>query len=160
MLQVFDNEDGTLSLFGTILDHVGGVAAPAPGTAAAGLTPTNLASIGRTLSYNDDQTGARSCKVNPCGEGLADDRNVELLIDDPRPGKEPEPEVPGPVNRGGGGGANPPATPPVVTPPSTRPPTKAKKCKKGFRKVKAKNGKTKCVKKKKKAKKGKGKTGR
>ena len=95
LLQVFDNGDGTLSLFGTILDHVGGVAAPAPGTAAAGLTPTDLASIGRTLSYNDDQTGARACKANPCGEGLADDRNVELLIDDPRPERRTgSPEVP------------------------------------------------------------------
>ena len=32
LLQVFDNHDGTLSIFGTILDHVGQAAAPAPGT--------------------------------------------------------------------------------------------------------------------------------
>ena len=38
----------------------------------------DLASAGRTMSFNDLQTGA------PHGEGEAKDRNVELLIDDPR----------------------------------------------------------------------------
>jgi hypothetical protein len=38
----------------------------------------DLASIGRTLSFNDFQSGA------PMGEGGAQDRNVELLLDDPR----------------------------------------------------------------------------
>lgn len=78
LLEVFDNHDGTLSIFGTILDHVGQSAAPAPGTAASGMDLNDLASAGRTMSYNDFQVGA------PAGEGEADDRNVELLIDDPR----------------------------------------------------------------------------
>jgi metallophosphoesterase (TIGR03767 family) len=78
LLEVFDNHDGTLSIFGTILDHVGQSAAPAPGTAAAGMDLNDLASAGRTMSFNDFQSGA------PIGEGQADDRNVELLIDDPR----------------------------------------------------------------------------
>jgi metallophosphoesterase (TIGR03767 family) len=78
LLEVFDNHDGTLSIFGTILDHVGQSAAPAPGTAAAGMDLNDLASAGRTMSFNDLQSGA------PAGEGQADDRNVELLIDDPR----------------------------------------------------------------------------
>jgi hypothetical protein len=38
----------------------------------------DLASIGRTLSFNDFQSGA------PIGEGGPQDRNVELLLDDPR----------------------------------------------------------------------------
>jgi hypothetical protein len=38
----------------------------------------DLASIGRTLSVNDFQSGA------PIGEGGPQDRNVELLLDDPR----------------------------------------------------------------------------
>jgi metallophosphoesterase (TIGR03767 family) len=84
LLQVFDNRDGTLSLFGTILDHASEATAPAPGTDAATMTPADLASIGRTLSYNDHQTGARECAPDPCGEGAADDRNVELLVADPR----------------------------------------------------------------------------
>jgi metallophosphoesterase (TIGR03767 family) len=84
LLQVFDNRDGTLSIFGTILDHASAAAAPAPGTAAAAMTPEDLASVGRTLSYNDPQTGGRACSPEPCGEGGPDDRNVELLVDDPR----------------------------------------------------------------------------
>jgi len=78
LLEVFDNHDGTLSIFGTILDHVGQSAAPAPGTPASSMDLNDLASVGRTLSFNDLQSGA------PLGEGQADDRNVELLIDDPR----------------------------------------------------------------------------
>jgi metallophosphoesterase (TIGR03767 family) len=78
LLEVFDNHDGTLSIFGTILDHVGQSVAPPPGTAAAGMDLNDLASAGRTMSFNDLQSGA------PIGEGQADDRNVELLIDDPR----------------------------------------------------------------------------
>jgi len=78
LLQVFDNHDGTLSIFGTILDHVGQSVAPAPGTPAAGMDLNDLASAARTMSFNDLQSGA------PQGEGEAKDRNVELLIDDPR----------------------------------------------------------------------------
>jgi 3',5'-cyclic AMP phosphodiesterase CpdA len=78
LLEVFDNHDGTLSIFGTILDHVGEATAPAPGTPAAGMDLNDLASAGRTMSFNDFQSGA------PLGEGEAKDRNVELLVDDPR----------------------------------------------------------------------------
>ncbi len=78
LLEVFDNQDGTLSIFGTILDHVGQAKAPPPGTAASGMDLNDLASAGRTMSFNDLQAGA------PQGEGEADDRNVELLIEDPR----------------------------------------------------------------------------
>jgi metallophosphoesterase (TIGR03767 family) len=78
LLQVFDNHDGTLSIFGTILDHVGQAAAPAPGTPASAMDFNDLASAARTMSFNDLQSGA------PLGEGQPTDRNVELLIDDPR----------------------------------------------------------------------------
>ena len=78
LLEVFDNQDGTLSIFGTILDHVGQSKAPAPGTAASGMDLNDLAAVGRTMSFNDFQSGA------PIGEGQADDRNVELLLPDPR----------------------------------------------------------------------------
>jgi metallophosphoesterase (TIGR03767 family) len=83
LLQLFDNRDGTLSLFGTIVDHASPATSPAPGTDASTLTPADLASVGRTLSYNDHQTGARKCDP-ACGEGEAEDRNVELLLVDPR----------------------------------------------------------------------------
>jgi metallophosphoesterase (TIGR03767 family) len=78
LLEVFDNNDGTLSIFGTILDHAGQAVAPGSGTAAAGMDLNDLASVGRTLSFNDFQVGA------PDGEGTPADRNVELLLDDPR----------------------------------------------------------------------------
>ena len=83
LIEVFDNHDGTLSIFGTILDHASNATAP---TAISSLTspdPFELASIGRTLSYNDPQVGARECSPNPCGEGAVKDRNVELLVKNP-----------------------------------------------------------------------------
>jgi metallophosphoesterase (TIGR03767 family) len=83
LLEVMDNRDGTLSIFGTILDHASAATAPPSGTSGAGLAPGDLASIGRTLSYNDPQVGATKCSP-ACGEGTSDDRNVELLIRDPR----------------------------------------------------------------------------
>jgi metallophosphoesterase (TIGR03767 family) len=78
LLEVFDNEDGTLSIFGTILDHVGQSVAPPAGTPASAMDMNDLASAARTMSFNDLQSGA------PAGEGQADDRNVELLLPDPR----------------------------------------------------------------------------
>jgi metallophosphoesterase (TIGR03767 family) len=82
LIQLFDNRDGTLSIFGTIIDHASPVSAPKPGTSAAGMSAAQLASIGRNLAYNDNQVGARECDP-ACGEGRAKDRNVELLIRDP-----------------------------------------------------------------------------
>jgi 3',5'-cyclic AMP phosphodiesterase CpdA len=84
LLELFDNRDGTLSLFGTVLDHASPSAAAPSETPAGELDPAELASIGRTLSYNDPQSGAAACSPTPCGEGGAGDRNVELLIEDPR----------------------------------------------------------------------------
>jgi 3',5'-cyclic AMP phosphodiesterase CpdA len=89
LLQLFDNRDDTLSIFATILDHASPVTAPPPGTPVASMSPADLASLGRTLSYNDAQTGARACGVERCGEGGAEDRNVELLVNDPRSKKKP-----------------------------------------------------------------------
>ena len=84
LLEFFDNDDGTISIFGTILDHASAATAPPAGTAAASLGKQALASIGRTISYNDTQNGGRACGAEPCGEGEAEDRNVELLVADPR----------------------------------------------------------------------------
>lgn len=84
LLEVFDNRDGTLSIFGTLLDHAAPTEVPAPGTDATGFTPQQLASIGRTVGFNDSQKGGRGCSGGPCGEGQVEDRNAELLINDPR----------------------------------------------------------------------------
>lgn len=77
LLDLFDNRDGTLSLFTTMVDHSAPVETPAPGTPAAGMSVDEIAAIGRTISLNDTQGGGD-------GEGDARDRNVELLIKDPR----------------------------------------------------------------------------
>lgn len=77
LIEVMDNHDGTLSLFTTVLDHAAPIAAPAPGTAAAGFTESQLASVSRVLAWNDPQAerGAR---------GRTLDRNTELVLRDPR----------------------------------------------------------------------------
>jgi metallophosphoesterase (TIGR03767 family) len=77
LIEVMDNKDGTLSIFGTGLDTPVPAATPAPGN-AAGFSEAQLASISRELSYNDPQNGGGT------GEGTDGDRNVELLLKDPR----------------------------------------------------------------------------
>jgi hypothetical protein len=79
LLEVMDNRDGSLSIFGTLIDHGAAIATPAPGTPAAGFGPGVLAAIARELAYNDPQAG-----IEDGAEGAPRDRNVELLIGDPR----------------------------------------------------------------------------
>ena len=84
-LELMDNQDGTLSLFGTILDHRGRATAPPPGP-AAGFTPGQLASLARTVAWNDPQRPPKPASGEPENDrrGKRTDRNVELLVDDPR----------------------------------------------------------------------------
>jgi metallophosphoesterase (TIGR03767 family) len=86
-LELFDNRDGTLSIFGTILDHG---AAPNPGgpppSDGQGQAPSStqrLASISRELAYNDPQ--GRNGEEDAPGDarGSREDRNVELIVRDP-----------------------------------------------------------------------------
>ncbi len=67
-VEVVDNMDGTLSVFGTIVDHAG----PVSPRHARG--PTALAALSRELSANDwqDRTDVR--------RGSVEDRNVELVV--------------------------------------------------------------------------------
>ena len=90
LLEVMDNDDGTLSVFGTVLDLDAPVRAPAPGTPAGAFGVPELASVARTLAYNDPQAGGLASGDGK-GDGQRSDRNVELLIGDPR------------RSRGGGG---------------------------------------------------------
>ena len=78
LIEVMDNRDGTLSLFNTVLDQAAPIAAPAPGTAAAGLTDAQLGALSRVLSWNDPQ------REKEDQLGRKQDRNVELLLRDPR----------------------------------------------------------------------------
>jgi metallophosphoesterase (TIGR03767 family) len=78
LLEFMDNRDGTVSIFGTILDHVAPIATPPSGTAATAFDTAQLASLSRLFAANDPQGGIGS------GEGGPADRNVELLLRDPR----------------------------------------------------------------------------
>ncbi|CAN5496866.1 hypothetical protein BH20ACT15_BH20ACT15_06150 [soil metagenome] len=76
LIEVMDNRDDTLSIFGTVLDAASPAQQPPEGPAAA-FDSGQLASIGRTLSFNDPDN-------DMSGEGTPNDRNVEMLVDDPR----------------------------------------------------------------------------
>jgi metallophosphoesterase (TIGR03767 family) len=83
LLEVMENGDGTLSIFGTAVDVDAPVQAPASGTSAAAFGVPELASVARTLAYNDPQAGGLA-SGNGKGDGEPRDRNVELVVSDPR----------------------------------------------------------------------------
>jgi hypothetical protein len=72
-----DNVDGTLSIFGTLVDHAAAYELPAPGSNASAFSVDQLGALSRAFSYNDPQSSHGAI-------GAAGDRNVELLLDDPR----------------------------------------------------------------------------
>ena len=73
LIEIADNQDGTLSIFTTMLDHVG------PATPSTDLTdPTELAGLSRLLSANDWQERDSARR----GERKA--RNVELVLPAPK----------------------------------------------------------------------------
>ena len=82
LVELMDNRDGTLSIFNTVVDHASPATAPAGCTqpnCAAQFDEPELASLGRTFTYNDPDNDLS-------GEGRTQfDRNAELLLADPRP---------------------------------------------------------------------------
>jgi metallophosphoesterase (TIGR03767 family) len=84
-IDLFDNRDGTLSIFGTIIDHASG---PDPGgsdfVGPSSPAPSLLGSISRELAFNDpDARNGEDGRSDRRGE--RDDRNVELLVRNPYP---------------------------------------------------------------------------
>ena len=77
LVDLVDNRDGTLSIFGTVIDSAAPAQAPDPGP-AAGLDTAQLAALHRTFAFNDPQ-GALNGRP-----GALESRNVELLLPDPR----------------------------------------------------------------------------
>ncbi|MDT4949179.1 MAG: hypothetical protein QOJ37_1774, partial [Pseudonocardiales bacterium] len=69
--------DGTLSIFGTIIEHAAPTGWPANPT-----TPLELAALSRELAVNDPQRDAETA-TRDGRRGTALDRNVELLIKAP-----------------------------------------------------------------------------
>ena len=78
LIEVMDNDDGTLSIFGTLLNTAAPLPVPGSGTAASSFGNDEMAAISRALTMNDPQLG------DGTAEGAAQDQNVELLVDDPR----------------------------------------------------------------------------
>lgn len=74
VLEIVDNSDGTLSVFGTIIDHLAG---NNPGTFPSG--PLGLASLSRELGANDWQNETPTATEDG-KRGALTDRNVELLL--------------------------------------------------------------------------------
>ena len=77
-----DNRDGSLSLFGTIVDSAAPVAVPPSGTPAASLSDSQIASISRAVAGNNPSNYSLTAGPGPYNRPA--DRNVELLIEDPR----------------------------------------------------------------------------
>ncbi|HEY3188458.1 MAG TPA: hypothetical protein VGJ70_13350 [Solirubrobacteraceae bacterium] len=89
VIDLVDNRDGTLSLFGTILDDAsppepGGPPAPSDGAGAAGASVARMGSISRELAWNDYQ-GRTGEDGRSDARGARKDRNVELLEVNPFP---------------------------------------------------------------------------
>jgi len=81
LIEIMDNKDGTLSIFGTVVDTAAPIGAPASGPANV-FTDTQLGSLSRLLAANDPQSGVTG-SVNSHAEGKKKDRNVELLLKNP-----------------------------------------------------------------------------
>jgi hypothetical protein len=78
LIELMDNRDGTLSIFGTILDTAAPIRAPASGTPAAGMSEAQLGAISRLLAANvRGVPAAAAASAAPAG-------NVELVVPDPR----------------------------------------------------------------------------
>ena len=91
VIDLFDNGDGTLSIFGTMVDHgappePGGPDAPREGQGEATANTKRLASISRELSFNDPDASHNDSDGDGGARGGLNDRNVELVVRDPYPG--------------------------------------------------------------------------
>jgi metallophosphoesterase (TIGR03767 family) len=78
IVEIVDNGDGTLSIFGTILDD----AAPPTWSQLALSNPLQLAALARELAVNDPQRDAETA-TRDGKRGTLADRNVELVIKRP-----------------------------------------------------------------------------
>ena len=77
VVELVDNRDGTLSVFGTLIDHAGPISHGSGPT-----SPLALASLSRELGANDWQNPQSTVSEDGRRGGL-EDRNVELLIPAP-----------------------------------------------------------------------------
>jgi metallophosphoesterase (TIGR03767 family) len=83
VVEIADNKDGTLSVFGTIVDSAAPLSVPAKLD-----SPQALAALSRELAVNDwqERVAAPGAAGSPDGRrGRVEDRNVELLVRAPFP---------------------------------------------------------------------------
>lgn len=85
LVEIADNCDGTLSIFGTLIEHASPASVEITDPTVA--TPTQLASLSRELAANEPQASAAAL-------GDATSRNVELLIKAPFSACAPAPAPP------------------------------------------------------------------
>ena len=78
LIELADNGDGTLSVFGTVVDTAAPPAYQWPTT-----EPLGLAALSRELAGNDWQSRARPTPGVDGRRGAVTDRNVELVIPAP-----------------------------------------------------------------------------
>jgi metallophosphoesterase (TIGR03767 family) len=83
LLEVMNNRDGTLSIFATMVDTAAPIASPAPGSPASVFTEAQIGSLMRKIAANDPQTGFNG-SASSHAEGKRVDRNVEMVVNDPR----------------------------------------------------------------------------
>ena len=74
IVEIVSNGDGTLSIFGTLVDHAAAATYPATPTG-----PMQLASLSRELGINDWQRDPET-PTQDGKRGTVADRNVELLV--------------------------------------------------------------------------------
>jgi metallophosphoesterase (TIGR03767 family) len=79
LVELADNGDGTLSVFGTVLDFAAPEADPAKLD-----SPARLAALSRELAANDWQERTGHSPTVDGRRGTVSDRNVELVVPDPR----------------------------------------------------------------------------
>ena len=86
LIEVMDNRDGTLSIFGTILDSAAPAAAPAPGDAIGAVARGSSSRSAATLVLQRPAARAacRRRARRATSSARRRDRNVELLVRDPR----------------------------------------------------------------------------
>ncbi len=104
LVEIVDNRDGTLSIFGTLIEHASPAAVDI--TDPTSVTPTQLASLSRELSANEPQASMAAL-------GFPTDRNVELVLRAPftiTPPPAPVPDDGGAVGSDGGAPGRIPAT--------------------------------------------------
>jgi Calcineurin-like phosphoesterase len=82
LIELMDNGDGTLSIFGTVLDTASPIGVPTSGTPAAAMSDAQLASVSRLLGANVRAAPQTTAATAAAGAHPAG--NVELVVPDPR----------------------------------------------------------------------------